>query len=92
MVSRIFRCADCLQLVNKLAQSRFSYRTSKSGSVMIDSNGKIVKTLKNARASKFLDTIASLNDAEAQLLMAKTTGPFKFGNECQGIYIRSRGK
>ena len=59
----------------------FDFAMSKSGIVQITHKGKVVMTLKGRAAAKFADR-ASRCDAEAlQLLMAKTTGQFKFGNE-----------
>lgn len=49
--------------------------------VMISSNNRIVTTLKGKEARKFVMKIRSMDDTSQQLLMAKATGQFKFGNE-----------
>ncbi len=64
-----------------LADSPFSYTASKSGHVLLHAQGKLVKTLKGNAAQRFLDQLQGLNALDAQRLMAKATGQFKFGNE-----------
>jgi hypothetical protein len=59
----------------------FSYRTLKDGKVFIYWHEKHVTTLAGASAGKFLKRIAGLDGKAAQLVMAKTTGNFKHGNE-----------
>tara|TARA_B100001971_G_C17872973_1_gene374173 strand:+ start:350 stop:520 length:171 start_codon:yes stop_codon:yes gene_type:complete len=51
---------------------------------MISSNGVMVKTLDKTDARKFFDKVSAMSNTEAQLLMAKITGQFKFGNEREG--------
>ena len=60
---------------------QFSYQETKSEIVMISSHGRTVTTLKGNAALKFLMKVQSLDDKGQQLLMAKATGQFKFGNE-----------
>lgn len=48
---------------------------------MISSNNRVVTTLKGKDSRKFIMKIRSLDEANQQLLMAKATGQFKFGNE-----------
>lgn len=57
---------------------------TKAGVVHIYCKGKLAKTLKGKEASKFSNRIDSANARDAQLLMARVTGQFKFGNERQG--------
>ena len=60
------------------APSGFSYTERADGSVLIVHRGRIAATLRGARAAKFLDEIAA---GDAQLVMARWTGAYKFGNE-----------
>lgn len=67
---------------NSEAQNhRFDFTQSKAGLVTISSNGKAAKSLKGKDAARFLNKIESCDAEQAQLLMAKATGQFKFGNE-----------
>ena len=59
----------------------FSYLQTKDGHVHIRRWGRTVKTLAGKDAARFLNRAASSDEAAAQLLMAKATGQFKFGNE-----------
>ncbi len=69
---------------------RFSYTESKGDKVMILSNGKLAKTLSGKEAVNFLSRIElSSNEEQTQLIMARATGQFKFGNERQGKLSRS---
>ena len=72
-----------------MAEERFSYREVKDGRVQISCEGKIVKILTGKDAVRFLARIDSTDDRGAQLLMAKATGQFKFGNERMG---KEKGK
>ena len=72
------------------AKARFTYSESKGEKVMILSNGKLAKTLTGKEAVKFLSKIDQLaSEEQAQLLMAKITGQFKFGNERLGKLSKS---
>jgi hypothetical protein len=64
-----------------LAGEPFSYRQTRDGLVLISHSGRIVKTLRGAEARKFIAKAAVADARTAQLLMAKVTGQFKFGNE-----------
>ena len=66
---------------DRLDSEPFDYQPLKSGSVVIRCEGKPAKTLSGKEAAKFLNRIDSADAAQAQLLMAKVTGQFKFGNE-----------
>ena len=72
---------DKIDKRNRLADDPFAYRATKDGSVFISCHGKTVTTLRGKPAERFLDSIRNLDDRAAQLLMAKTTGHFKHGNE-----------
>ena len=63
------------------SHEQFSYRETKDGRVQLFSAGRLAKTLTGNDAARFLSRIASLRDDAAQLLMAKATGQFRFGNE-----------
>ncbi|MCF7807344.1 MAG: hypothetical protein K9M49_01605 [Candidatus Marinimicrobia bacterium] len=64
-----------------MANSAFTYQQTKSGLVLISANNRVVTTLKGKEALKFIQKIDPLSLGEQQLLMAKVTGQFKFGNE-----------
>jgi hypothetical protein len=64
-----------------LAAESFSYQESKDALVLISHSDRIVKTLPGKQAGKFMAKIALMDQSAAQLLMAKVTGQFKFGNE-----------
>lgn len=59
----------------------FSFQATKSGKVLISWNGKLVTTLADKDALKFMARIEGADDHDAQFLMAKATGNFKRGNE-----------
>jgi hypothetical protein len=62
----------------------FTYQETKSRKVLLFWHGRRIKILAGIAAQDFLAKINGLNEAEAQLLMAKETGNFKRGNERQG--------
>jgi hypothetical protein len=64
-----------------LEDEPFSYRATKSGTVLISWNGKTVTTLKGKPAEAFLAKVEGADTHAAQLVMAKATGHFKHGNE-----------
>ena len=66
---------------HSLDEQPFRYTTSKAGLVMIHARGKIVTTLRGKDAARFLKRVEAADDHEAQRLMARATGQFKFGNE-----------
>lgn len=69
---------------NSLETDPFSYQVTKRGLVQIFRGGKLALTLKEDKASKFLARVARSSEADCQLIMAKATGQFKFGNERAG--------
>ncbi|MDJ0381318.1 hypothetical protein [Streptomyces sp. G-G2] len=56
----------------------FTYEQRGDGSVVITHQGRGASTLRGARAVKFLGEAGS---GDAQLVMARWTGAYKFGNE-----------
>jgi hypothetical protein len=60
------------------APSGFSYTQRSDGTVVIAHRGRAAATLRGARAAKFLDEIGT---GDQQLVMARWTGSYKFGNE-----------
>ena len=66
---------------NRLDDEVFTYQATKGRKVFVSWNGRRVKTLSGAEAERFLQKVGELDDADAQLLMAKMTGNFKRGNE-----------
>ncbi|MFD4373190.1 hypothetical protein [Streptomyces sp. NPDC058486] len=58
----------------------FSYEERKDGSVVLTHHGRAAGVLRGARAAKFL---AEAGSGDLQLLMARWTGAYRFGNERQ---------
>ncbi|MEU6983449.1 hypothetical protein ABZ946_08480 [Streptomyces sp. NPDC046324] len=56
----------------------FSHEQRADGTVVITHRGRTAGTLRGGRAEKFLAEVAS---GDAQLVMARWTGAYKFGNE-----------
>ncbi|WP_328925049.1 hypothetical protein OG429_10615 [Streptomyces sp. NBC_00190] len=56
----------------------FSYRQHQDDSVVITHQGRTAATLRGGRAATFL---AAVGSGDAQLVMARWTGAYKFGNE-----------
>ena len=64
-----------------LQDQPFSYLKTKDGQLRIFHSGKLAKTLRGKAATRFFMKVESIGANEAQLLMARETGQFKFGNE-----------
>lgn len=64
-----------------LAHEPFSYTATKQGALHLHARGRIVKTLKGKQAARLLGKLEAADSAQVQLLLAKATGQFKFGNE-----------
>ncbi|MCJ1680292.1 hypothetical protein MTF65_23710 [Streptomyces sp. APSN-46.1] len=58
--------------------SGFTYKRLGDDSVVITHQGRAAGTLRGGRAAKFL---AEVESGDAQLVMARWTGAYKFGNE-----------
>ncbi|MEV6400424.1 hypothetical protein AB0M39_37540 [Streptomyces sp. NPDC051907] len=56
----------------------FSFEQRGDGSVVITHRGRAAGVLRGSRAAKFL---AEVESGDAQLVMARWTGAYKFGNE-----------
>ncbi|MFJ5553457.1 hypothetical protein [Streptomyces sp. NPDC093225] len=56
----------------------FTYEQRGDGTVVITHRGRAAGTLRGGRATKFL---AEVESGDAQLVMARWTGAYKFGNE-----------
>ncbi|MER7953233.1 hypothetical protein [Streptomyces sp. NPDC096030] len=56
----------------------FSYEQRADGTVVITHRGRAAGTLRGGRAEKFL---AEVGSGDAQLVMARWTGAYRFGNE-----------
>ncbi len=63
------------------APSGFSFRNQKNGDVVISHHGRRATTLRNEKASEFLEDMDGTDDAEAQEIMARLTGNYRRGNE-----------
>ena len=64
-----------------LSEQPFSYRETKDGRLHIYCRGKLASTMKGREASRLFARLQSADSSQAQLVMAKATGQFKFGNE-----------
>ncbi len=64
-----------------LDEEPFSYQATKDGKVRIAYRGKVVTTLAERDAAKFLNRCEGRPPHEQQMAMAKATGHFKHGNE-----------
>ncbi|WP_338675791.1 hypothetical protein V1460_24655 [Streptomyces sp. SCSIO 30461] len=60
--------------------SGFHYEQRGDGTVAITHHGRSAATLRGARADRFL---AEVESGDAQLVMARWTGAYRFGNERQ---------
>lgn len=58
--------------------SGFSYETHADGTVVITHRGRRAATLRGDRAARFA---AEVTSGDAQAVMARWTGAYKFGNE-----------
>ncbi|GHA81805.1 hypothetical protein ACIQRS_23645 [Streptomyces termitum] len=58
----------------------FTYEERRDGSVVLTHQGRAAGVLRGARAAKFLAEVAA---GDAQLVMARWTGAYRFGNERQ---------
>lgn len=58
--------------------SGFVYEQRRDGTVVITHRGRAAATLRGARAGKFL---AEAESGDEQLVMARWTGSYRFGNE-----------
>ncbi|MCI3223205.1 hypothetical protein [Streptomyces sp. NP-1717] len=70
--------------------SGFSYERHTDGTVVITHQGRVASTLRGGRADKF---VAQVEAGDAQLVMARWTGAYKFGNErVARDHPRNRGR
>jgi hypothetical protein len=65
----------------KLIDDPFSYTVAKSGVMSISRGGRLVVTLSGEAASRLASKLDTVDEAGAQLLLAKATGNYKRGNE-----------
>lgn len=68
---------------NRLAESPFSFHSTKDGRLLIYWQGKQVTILRGDKAAKILAELDQASDMDAQLILARVTGHFKHGNEQQ---------
>lgn len=65
----------------RLVDDPFDYRETKSGELMISRGGRVVQTLGGPAAARLLKSLAGADERQSQLLLAKSTGNYKRGNE-----------
>jgi len=61
----------------------FSYQSHKDGVIRIFRSNRLASTLKGREAQRFLSKVNAADEQTAQMIMAKVTGQYKFGNEKQ---------
>jgi hypothetical protein len=59
----------------------FAWASTQDGRVRISWRGKVVTTLADGPAARFLEQVEHADGDAEQLLMARATGNFKRGNE-----------
>ena len=70
---------------DRLEEEQFAFRISKNGNVNIYWHGKQIQTLSgNKAAGLAADLDSASSDREIQMILAKSTGNFKRGNEKLG--------
>ena len=65
----------------RMTDSPFRFVALKDGRVRIYAESRLARTLKGSEAARFLSKSEFASTEELQMLMAKATGQFKFGNE-----------
>ena len=65
----------------RLIDDPFDFRETKAGEVLISRGGRVVVTLGGPRALALLKAIDKADEHGVQLLLAKSTGNYKRGNE-----------
>ena len=68
-------------MADPLAHEPFRFNVLKNESVQVFYKGKLATTIRPREGRKFVNKIDNQSPAERQLLMARATGQFKFGNE-----------
>ena len=66
---------------SKLIEQPFSYKITNSDRVIIYRNNKQIMFIKNREAVKLQTKLINKSDEQIQLVLAKTTGNYKHGNE-----------
>lgn len=66
---------------DRLKDFPFDYKITKAGKMMIYHQHKMIMTLSEKQAGKVIRKLASADDFNQQLILAKVTGHFKHGNE-----------
>jgi len=68
---------------NRLSEEPFAYQITKKGTVVIEYEGKQIKIVKDREAVRLIARIKEVEDniTAVQLMLAKITGNFKWGNE-----------
>ena len=79
-------------MAGPLAHEPFRFSVLKNESVQVFYKGKLATTISPREGRKFVTKADSQSPAERQLLMARTTGQFKFGNEKLGNEKLARNK
>jgi len=77
--------------MNEGSTDLFEYRVTKDQKILIYWDNRLVVTLANEKAKKFLRQMDAAG-ADPQLIMARFTGNFKRGNEREGKANRKRGE
>jgi hypothetical protein len=59
----------------------FSFRLTASGQVMISRGGRVITTLGGKSGARVISALETASADEQQLILAKSTGNYKRGNE-----------
>ena len=65
----------------RLVDDPFSWRETKAGELMISRGGRVVQTLGGPAAAKLLKALTAADETQEQLVLARSTGNYKRGNE-----------
>ena len=71
-------------MTDRLADEPFSYRVLKDESVQIFMNGRLAMTVGGKAGQKLAAKLDGADGHSLQLLLARASGQFKFGNERMG--------
>lgn len=71
---------------DRLAETQFTYKTTKDGKLFVYWHGKHVRTYSGLKAAEIVDEIAEAeSDRDVQLALARVTGNFKRGERRAGL-------
>ena len=66
---------------DRFAEDVFGHIVTQDGKVLISWRGRTVTTVVGKPAARLIDRLSAADRRQVQLLLARATGQFKFGNE-----------